>query len=304
MSTRTDLPKVKHEQAPSVFNHEAGKWGFISGMLAGIGVFSNAMIAGTKQAIKSRGMMTEEEIIKHVGSSYKTGIVVVAAAEVGGALIGGLKEKNNQEQAVTDGRVVKTPGYWNKGILSGLLASSLVQAPFSYSDMSEMAKTGKAATRSSLWLAVPLIGAIIGSIMRRSELQRDFDKAVAIREEEMDTLKAKVAAHEAKHEEHAPVSYKDSVSPEEAEALAEKQQKKPHSTPEPQMPAHAPKDHHDQAKTEHKHTDALLEKREHKHTEHPLAEAQKHEHKPHTSHTERHHARAEAHEHAPASLTA
>ncbi|PZP87228.1 MAG: hypothetical protein DI582_00205 [Azospirillum brasilense] len=66
------------------------------------------------------------------------------------------------------------------------------------------------------------IGAICwGSISRKNELQRDFDRAVGMRDAEINTLKASVAAPQP-----APApSYKDSVTAEESAQLAAKQER-------------------------------------------------------------------------------
>lgn len=187
MADRYDLPKIKPEGQPSLINHGAGVgafWGFLAG-----GVASIAVPQKFKVAVKWGG------------------------AALGGFL-GGTQEKSQQEREQTEGRVVKTPGYWNKGIISGLMVTEVVAAPI-------LAFTKvKAGTLGGLAL---IGGMVAGSVMRKNELKHDFDRAVAVRDEETNALRSQLRASQIANGTSA--SYMNSVSAPEAAELAAKQER-------------------------------------------------------------------------------
>lgn len=63
---------------------------------------------------------------------------------------------------------------------------------------------------------VGLTTIVAGSVMRNNSLQRDYDKAVGIRNQEIADLKARAS-------KSPSTSYKNSVTPQESAALDEKQ---------------------------------------------------------------------------------
>lgn len=192
MSTRTDLPKIKPDDQPSIFNHEAGEWGIYGGLLSIIPSVI-AYMSGCR-----------ESVIRGIG----------IAGTVGGALYGGLKGKAQQEKEAVEGRVVKDPGYWNKGLLSGWLISGLIQAPFHLMN--------KSSTLVGFLLTATTM--TIGSISRKNSLQHDFDKAVALRDGEQAQLKQMVHSVAKEREPHHQPGFKDTVSADEAARLEQQQQ--------------------------------------------------------------------------------
>ena len=128
MSDRTDLPKIKPAAEPSIFNHDAGKWGIIGGLLS-IPI-SIAMTVSTKasEAFKNgvRASCLRGCKIKYCSLPLERSSWAWFGAE--------FLAKKKQEKEQTEGRVVKTPGYWNKGILSGMLVSSLIQLPLKFAE--------------------------------------------------------------------------------------------------------------------------------------------------------------------------
>lgn len=187
MAERPDLPKIKPEGQPSLINHEMGVgafWGNIGGSLA-------AMAAPAK---------------------YKIATVIGGSAL--GGLLGGMQGKNKQEQEQNQGAVVKTPGYWNKGIVSGMMAGWAVGLPIRH-----FAKGAK-----GLVFVAEFGGAIVGSVLRKNELQRDFDRAVTVRDLETEGLRNQLRA--AQLANGTLPSYMNSVEAHESAALAMRQERK------------------------------------------------------------------------------
>jgi hypothetical protein len=228
MGERHDLPKIKPDEKPSLFNTEAAYWGLLGSVVGGIGSYIG------------RG-------------SVAVRIAVDLAFTGAGFLYGGTQGMARQEREQNSGRVVKTPGFWNSGILSGFFVSNLIQAPLTYyvhfKEMTPKAY-GRALTASGI---ITLGGMIAGSIMRKDSLQRDFDKAVAIRD--ANHAKTQQLLEAAIAQQHAPtaptmdetLSFKNSVTPDEAALLMEKQAQA--TPPVAPKPAHGPehKPHTDHA---------------------------------------------------------
>lgn len=207
MGTRTDLPKIKPDEQPSIVNGEAAGWGLLGGF---VGSMAASIIGKGTQGI---------------GLANSAGLAI-------GGILGGLKGKSRLEHEQQEGRVVKTPGYWNRGIINGLFAGFLVHVP-----LVTLVKNGNLSRGWAMASAWGTIGAMItGSIWRKNSLQHDFDKSVAIR----DSNQAKVnqllneAAKLTPPVADEPASYKNSVTPDEVTALLEKQAQ----APQVEKPAH------------------------------------------------------------------
>lgn len=186
MSTRTDLPRIKPDGQPSVFNHEMGVGAFLGNFVGAV----------AKVAVSER---------------FKLPVLLGGTAI--GAILGGLNGKTRQENEKANGKIAEDPGYWNKGILSGLMVGWAISTPLRYFTGKPMPLVGA---------VIETIGAITGSSMRRNSLQHDFDKAIAQRDKEQAELKdmLKFVANE----KTAPQqTFKNTVGPEESAALAVKQ---------------------------------------------------------------------------------
>jgi hypothetical protein len=158
MADRPDLPKIKPDETPSIFNHEMGSWAFNGNFLG--------FLASLALPIK-----------------YRTGTILAGTAL--GGLWGGIKGKEQQEKEAIEGRVVKTPGYMNIGIISGWVAGTMLALPV------QMLMRNNTSAVNNLGLLGALGGMTIGSISRKNSLQHDFDKAVAMRREEIGQLRAR-----------------------------------------------------------------------------------------------------------------
>ncbi len=184
MGERSDLPRIKPEKEPSYFNHTAGLYGDI------------AQTAG----------YVADGVVK---TKYWQPISLVL-----GAAIGGVIGKAKQEREAVEGRIVKTPSIWNVGIFTGSAVASALVLPVS---LTLQQPTGLAAL---LLGAAPIVGSAVGMVVRKKELQKDFDKAMSIRNQELAELKM-LKKQQAKALE--PEGYKNTVTPEEAALLADKQ---------------------------------------------------------------------------------
>lgn len=278
MGERHDLPKITPDEKPSLFNTEAAYWGLVGSVVGGLGSYIG------------RG-------------SVAVRIAVDLAFTGAGALYGGIQGKARQEREQNAGRVVKTPGFWNSGILSGFFVSGLIQAPLTYYTMfKEMTPKayGRALTASGI---ITLGGMITGSIMRKNSLQRDFDKAVAIRDAHTAQAQQMLATSIAQQQVPAaptmdePPSFKNSVTPDEAALLMEKQaQAAAPMTPKPEHgPEHKPHTDH----TAHSETHAPEHHTAHgeHHSEH---HGEQHDAPSHAAKHEQHHTGSHAAKHEPA----
>ncbi len=245
MSDRTDLPKIKLDQPPTIFNAEAGNFGLATSATAALIGAIKVDPRSLKKAIDQGKSTTQLEAltIKKIGELKSLAWYVLAAGAVG-ALVGGLIGKSQQEKEQTQGRTVKTPGYLNLGILGGWFAADMLKWGYKAGTLSTI-KDDKLVAKEAVKLlksnknpgapkvltilsfATPAFMAI-GSIMRKESLQRDFDKAVAVRDanhaKTQQLLEAAIAnQNNPPLRDEAPTSYKDSVTPKESAALFEKQ---------------------------------------------------------------------------------
>ncbi len=190
MSDRTDLPKIKPQEQPSLLNHEIGKWGFWGALAA-------AVPAG----------------FANLAGRARLGFGISAAGTLVGALYGSFTGKAQQEKEQQTGRVVKDPGYWNKGILTGMAVDTLIRAP--------LAAFGRPLPNFIAWplyVALP----VIGSIMRNNSLQRDFDAAVEVRNQQQALQQAKL--QQVARQQAPAAGYTNSVSAAEAAELEKRLQ--------------------------------------------------------------------------------
>lgn len=293
MGERHDLPKIKPDEKPSLLNIEAANFGFGASIVA-------TLVASISEKGSNR--------IDPFRFNQKTSRLVLAATAAG-ALIGGLIGKSRQEKEQVSGKTVSTPSYFNEGIFAGWLASDTLA--YAYDAVKTESKSLANISNKSLMLlfALPAGLMTLGSIMRKNSLQRDFDKAVAIRDanhaKTQQLLEAAIANQNNPplREEEAVASFKNSVTPDESALLMEKQAQaaapvttKPEHGPEhkPQPDhtahgdAHAPEHHaaHGEHHSEHhgEHHDAPSHAAKHEHQQHTGSHAAKHE--PAASHTD------------------
>lgn len=295
MGERHDLPKIKPDEKPSIINHGAADgagWGALIGTFAGVAAFA-----------RKGGVFLEQAVVQ------KKGAALGVAGAILGAILGGVSDKSKLENELTAGRVVKSPDYVNKGILSGLgigIAYNVTNTA--------LGKPGSTLIPSKFSPLVGLGAMITGSIMRKNSLQRDFDKAVAIRDAHTAQAQQMLAASIAQQQVPAaptmdePPSFKNSVTPDEAALLMEKQaqaagpvtpkpehgpEHKPHTDHTAHGDAHAPEHHaaHGEHHSEHQdeHHDAPSHAAKHEHQQHTGSHAAKHEPAAsHTDHAEKH----------------
>lgn len=320
MGERHDLPKIKPDQQPTIFNAEAGNMGFagtaIASLIGGVRLGSRGT---TRDAIRDFKSSTEIEAIaaKELGFMKKLSLAIVGAGALG-ALVGGLIDKSKQEKEQVEGRTVKTPGYLNIGIFGGLFAGAMLQYGYIASALSlknidtkavqsyisSLKENRPSGGKYYMFALAPVVFATLGSIMRKNSLQRDFDKAVAIRDAHTAQAQQMLAASIAQQQVPAaptmdePQSFKNSVTPDEAALLMEKQAQA--TPPLVEKPAHGPE--HKPQPDHAAHGDAHAPEHhaahgEH-HSEHP-SHAAKHEQHQHTgSHAAKHEPAASHTDHA------
>ena len=197
MTDRTDLPRIKPKDAPTYFNKEAGLWGTGATLVGGIAV----------------GL-----------TGKKTAMAVGWGTTIAGTLYGAVIGKQRMEQEQKVGRVVTAPTSWNSGIWSGSLV-----AGFALAGVAAVAHVPGYVT-----LIAEIGGAIAGSSIRKKNMERDYNEAVGIRtqhdrkqqtrihdlEQQLQQCKTGITLQPAAEK---PISYKDSVTPDEAQALEDKQ---------------------------------------------------------------------------------
>lgn len=147
MSERPDLPKIKPKRAPGLLSYETLDWalnGWIIGDL--VSFFSNREIA--RKPVLWTGMIM---------------------GAVAGAVIG----KDRQEREQAEGKTVSDPTYWNSGL--GLGAAAIVILAIPMGAFHSLAS-------SMTTIAASLGAAALGSVIVRSEMQQDFNQALAARD--------------------------------------------------------------------------------------------------------------------------
>lgn len=181
MTAHHDLPRIRPEKEPTELNGKAIESAWIGGYI-GAAVYWLAGLFNTP-------------VTQNRGGT----IFMAAVGAVVGAIIGGREGKQQQEQEQIEGRVVKTPGFWNRGLYLGALVGDGVNSLVNAVRGHDLSRNG-----GTFYTLVAASG-IVGSVIRHNQLQRDFDKAAAL---------------QAVQQQLPVISYKDSVSPQEAAALA------------------------------------------------------------------------------------
>lgn len=221
MADRTDLPKIKPDAEPSIINHKAGVYGLLGSMGSSLALASLNNRATVK--IVEQDIPEFEKLLNITSSTKKFAILGVVGGLIG-ALIGGNSEKKKQEVDQQQGRVVKDPGYFNKGLVSGTYFSTLINAPIIISKLRAEDILFRKIRITKLNAAIAVVGMVTGSILRKNSLQHDFDQSIAIRDgkqaETQDLL------HQAANQLGTGASFKNSVTPDEAAVLADKQDQK------------------------------------------------------------------------------
>lgn len=148
MEDRTDLPRIKPREKPSIFNE---------GMTDGI---------WTGWLFGSWGFLLSPSY--HVSRGW---FAVEAAFAAVCGIFGGLEGKRKQEQAQREGRLVSNPTYLNLGLLNGAavayigtLAAQML--PVHIPEAPTVATLGYLGCMA------------VGSVIRHNVLKRDFDDAV------------------------------------------------------------------------------------------------------------------------------
>lgn len=163
MTYRTDLPRIKPDKEPSLVNEDM----FASAALGGA-------LGGLFQLVLG-------------GKNRATQIFVYAAFILTGGILGGLSGKAKQEREQVQGRIVEHPGFFNQGIVSGAILAD------SATDIVDIIKDNNSKTTSwSVRGIIAFLGATIGSIVTQQVRQKDFNKAVAIRDKQQQALQARI----------------------------------------------------------------------------------------------------------------
>jgi hypothetical protein len=192
MSTPPDLPRIKPQEQPSLLNFGLGTGAFWGGIIGSLG----SLVAAFSVKGKS-------EIVR----------AVPIVGTVVGAVIGAFIGKAHQEKEQVEGREVKAPSSWNKGIISGWGVSSLLTAPVGYFlskktlstiDHAPIKSLATSFTASLLITATWIGSMIIGSNMRKKEMERDYNQSI----KELGKMKIEEG-----------ISYMRSVSPQQAQEL-------------------------------------------------------------------------------------
>lgn len=193
MADRYDLPKIKPEEKPTLLNGEAGNWGMAGSLVGFIG-------GGIAQKLTGNTVL---------GSSVIWGTTALGTA------FGALKGKARMEREAVEGKTVKNPTLLNRGFFTGAFVGWLVSVPVFFLARGNLKLAGALST------GIQGIGMVAGMVMRKNSMQRDFDKATQLQQAKQD-----VSLSQARVQEMEPaVSYKNSVSKDEAAALAQKQER-------------------------------------------------------------------------------
>lgn len=209
MNDRPDLPRIHPDEPVSFFNREAGGWGLLGNTLGGVAAAVSLIGQNIKNAQKGIPVAPETMV-----KSLPLIISITLGATAIGTIFGGLKGMDRQKREKEEGRVVKTPTGWNSGIWGGWLGGILLAIPVRMAHIHGVIGA-KAAFITGAVLEIG--GMIVGSNLRKSSMERDFNKAIAQRNQEIGALKEQTKMLE---QTVAPgKNYKNSVSAEESQAL-------------------------------------------------------------------------------------
>ncbi|MFZ4124455.1 MAG: hypothetical protein ACOYJ2_00085 [Rickettsiales bacterium] len=175
MAKQEQLPKIKPQEKPSLLNHGTGQgtfWGYWGGIIAALVGFKDVT-----KALKDLGTKDVDAVAKELtkNKAHLKLLGVTAAGMAIGAAIGGLLGKKQQEEEQTEGRVVKKPTSWNIGVLSGLGASIPVALGVKY--LTRKLGAGVFIV-DALGSAIGITGMVVGSSMRKKEMERDYNQAL------------------------------------------------------------------------------------------------------------------------------
>ncbi len=211
MSNRTDLPRITPDKAPTLFNREAGGWAYLGGTVAAVATVPYVL----KESFKAvrRGETRIKNQLPVLGTVF--------GAQIIGGLYGAMKGKARQEREMVEGRVVKDPTIWNSGFFGGAMLGGVAILPLTL-----LLNAGKISPLMYNLISIPIgLGACIkGMSNRKQDMQHDFERSTALRQQEIDVAKMRLETLESTIAHSG--SYKDSVSSEEAALLAAKQDTK------------------------------------------------------------------------------
>ena len=201
MGERLDLPRVPSTTKPSFWNHDTAKWalmGNIAGNVIGLLIAGTALFSGS-------GLLAAGAFL--LAPVFSLGGTYLGAKH--GATIGAAR----QERELTEGRVVKDPSYLNKGIVSGLVVGNVASAALSL--------LGFGLPWITITSGLGLIGAAVGSFIEKQNMSRDYDHAVALRNQQQGVMVQQPVIMQG--QTMTPTvgqgQYMNSVSPQESQAL-------------------------------------------------------------------------------------
>lgn len=87
MSTRNDLPKIKPDEQPSIFNHEAGVWGFWGSLIG--------LTAAATTVISKVGLSASEKLIETTTRKYAP---ILHGSVILGVIYGAIKGNPNRKE--------------------------------------------------------------------------------------------------------------------------------------------------------------------------------------------------------------
>lgn len=175
MALRTDLPRISVKDEPTIWNQDMGKWAFWGSLIIGVPLMLAAM---------SNGYIPEDaDFFRKIpkGEFFLTEAIGWGSAAIGG-IFGGLVGKSRMEEEQQEGKIVREPTIWNKGLLTGLmvggLITTLVAAPFVLAAGSTFGLFPLKA------LIVPLVTGVKFANQEKETMQREFDQAVNLKIEQ------------------------------------------------------------------------------------------------------------------------
>ncbi len=211
MGLRYDLPRIPAKEEPTIWNSTMAKYAFFSGLIG-------SFLAGITDVPGPEAIdfdVDDVDVLKDATVKSLPGRAVEYSAMGVGASIGGSAGRDEMRRELSEGKIVRDPTFWNKGLFSGFMAVSVPTV---------LAATALALLASPVTLTVTVaaiggIGSLVAAVThgfgKRSEMKEELQLAKDIAQYQQ-MAQARGLPRQILMDGPAPVqSYKNSVTPQE-----------------------------------------------------------------------------------------
>lgn len=160
MAKRYDLPRIAPQEKPGLINSGFSEGAFWGNLLGSFTIPALVVLAGASASVAPVAV-----------------VAGLAAATLGGGLISSALKNNELKKEQQEGKVVKEPSFFNRGIYDGLMVNVVLSLGIG---AAAVAGVIAAPLAGMLTLASGVVGigaAVMGSFSRRSEMHKEVLQA-------------------------------------------------------------------------------------------------------------------------------